>query len=231
MKILNNLRTKAVFDRKKSILNLITVNECSRLLDLGCDDGSWTLELGLKLRTKNLYGVEVNETALSKARKNGIISKNCDLNKKIPFKDNFFDVIHSDQVIEHLSNTDNFIGEIKRVLKTGGYAIISTENLASWHNIFSLVFGWQPFSLTNISQKKFSLGNPLSFNVHRGMNRPEGWQHQRVFAYQGLIEIFKENGFKVEKIIGSGYYPFPNILSKIDKRHAAFLSIKVRKLM
>ena len=54
--------------------------------------------------------------------------------------------------------------------------------------------------------------------------------HVRVFAYQGLKGIFKDKGFKVEKILGSGYYPLPNFLAKLDPRHSAFLTMKIRKI-
>lgn len=107
--------------------------------------------------------------------------------------------------------------------------MISTENLASWHNILSLLFGWQPFSLGNISSYKLGIGNPLA--LHRGENLSfSSWQHIRVFAYQGLKEIFEIKGFKVEKILGAGYYPLPNLMAKLDPRHAAFLTIKARKI-
>lgn len=105
--------------------------------------------------------------------------------------------------------------------------MVSTENLASWHNIFSLLFGWQPFSLTNVSGHRLGIGNPLA--LHRGENLSfSSWQHIRVFAYQGLKEIFEVHGFKV-KILGAGYYPLPNLLAKLDLRHAAFLTIKAIK--
>jgi len=42
-------------------------------------------------------------------------------------------------------------------------------------------------------------------------------------------EIFEIKGFKVEKILGSGYYPLPNLFAKLDPKHSAFLTIKVRK--
>lgn len=107
--------------------------------------------------------------------------------------------------------------------------MISTENLSSWHNIFSLFFGWQPFSLTNISSHSLGIGNPLA--LHRGENLSfPSWQHIRVFAYRGLKEIFEIKGFKVEKILGAGYHPLPNFFAKIDLRHAAFLTIKARKV-
>jgi 2-polyprenyl-3-methyl-5-hydroxy-6-metoxy-1,4-benzoquinol methylase len=48
-------------------------------------------------------------------------------------------------MIEHLRDTDGFMIELQRVLKPGGIAVISTNNLASWHNIVALMLGAQPF--------------------------------------------------------------------------------------
>ena len=50
------------------------------------------------------------------------------------------------QVIGHISNTDAFVKEIYRVLGNGGYAVISTPNLAAVHTILTLMLGWQPLS-------------------------------------------------------------------------------------
>ena len=57
----------------------------------------------------------------------------------------------------------------------------------------------------------------------------KSWQHLRVFAYLGLKDVFAEHRFEVERCVGSGYYPLPNLFSKLDPRHAAFLTIKARK--
>jgi hypothetical protein len=32
-------------------------------------------------------------------------------------------------------------------------SLVSTENLASWHNVAALIAGWQPFSLANVSHE------------------------------------------------------------------------------
>ena len=115
------------------------------------------------------------------------------------------------------------------MLKPGGRAITSTENLASWHNIAALAFGWQPFSLTNVSSTRLEIGNPLA--IHRGENADRRtWQHVRVFAYRGFREAFEAHDFSVETIVGTGYYPLPHQLGRIDKRHAAFLTIAATRV-
>ncbi|MBP8591205.1 class I SAM-dependent methyltransferase [Candidatus Shapirobacteria bacterium] len=231
MKIIKKLRNSAVTSYEKNILDFTERNNNHRFLDCGCDDGKWTKKVINKgnFSPENSYGIEIIKNRALAARKRGIKVRLCDLNRNLPYKDNFFDLVHANQVIEHLYDTNHFLSEIYRVTKKGGYIIICTENLSSWHNIFSLFFGFQPFSLTNVSSKFFGIGNPLSPHYREAMKKPNTWQHIRVFAYRGLVEHIQEAGFKIESIKGSGYYPI-NILSKIDPRHSAFLTVKGRKL-
>lgn len=229
-KILTNCYSSAARLNEKNILSLLEKNANAKLVDLGCDDGKWTIQIAKTIGSSNIYGIEIVNQRIEQAKKGGIKVKKADLNMKLPFEGNFFDVVHANQVIEHLYDTDNFVSEIYRILKLGGYAIISTENLSSWHNIFALIFGWQPFSMTNFTSKG-SIGNP--FSLWRGrkssVSQLDSWQHMRLFAYRGLKELFEQHGFKVEKIITAGYYPLPAWFAAIDARHGHFISIKVRK--
>ena len=224
------LRNTAKEDYEKCILNALEASTSAvTLLDCGCDDGEWTLQLKHRIGNAQLFGIEVVDERRKLAVEKGIDAHPASLNEQFPFTDDQFDAVHANQVIEHLADTDTFIKEIYRVLKPGGYAVICTENLASWHNIFALFFGWQPFSLANVCETKFQVGNPLAIHAGEETFYPKSWQHLRVFAYRGLREIFTEHGFWVDSYVGSGYYPLPNFVSKLDPRHAAFLTIKVRK--
>lgn len=226
--LLTKIYNKACLINKKNILSLIENNPHGCILDLGCDEGTLTLELSQKMNSKNMYGVEiVNQRAILATQK-GILVKNSDLNLTFPFDDASFDVIHANQVIEHISNLDNFVNEIRRVLKNNGYAVISTENGSSWCNIIAAILGWQIFSLTNISSKTSGIGNPLA--LHRNENIGlSSWTHKTIFNYRGLKEMFEAYGFKVECIKGAGYFPLPGILGTIDTRHSHFITIRIRK--
>jgi len=229
-KIIKKLRDEAARKYLKDILSCIEVNKEHVFLDCGCDDGEWTSKIIKKgdFRIQNCYGIEIISERIKLAKEKGIKVIKRDLNNALPFKGNSFDIIHTNQVIEHLYNTHEFLRELFRITKTGGYIVICTENLASWHNIFSLLFGYQPFSLTNISPTYFGIGNPMAPHYKEKMPNPNSWQHIRVFAYRGLLEHVEEVGFKIEKVSGAGYYPL-NFLSKLDPRHSAFLTIKARK--
>ena len=51
-----------------------------------------------------------------------------DLNKPLPIANDTFDIVAALEVIEHLENSYALLREITRVLKPGGYAVVSTPN-------------------------------------------------------------------------------------------------------
>jgi len=57
---------------------------------------------------------------------------------------NSFDLCLLQDVIEHIFDPDKLILQCKRVLKTGRFIILSTPNLSSIVNRFSLLFGFMP---------------------------------------------------------------------------------------
>ena len=230
-KYLFKLEVQAGEENRLNILKLLPdIKGHENILDLGCDDGSWTLRLGEKYQRPALYGVEVVSERVKKAQDKGISIKSFDLNEKFDFEDNYFDIVHSNQVIEHLYDTDNFISEVFRILKPGGYFIVSTVSLSSWHNIFSLLLGFQPFDLANISLKG-NIGNPFSFwsETETENSKNKSWQHVRLFTPYSLAKFLKIYGFKDFKALTSGYYPLPGIFAKLDKKHSHYFVTRVRK--
>jgi hypothetical protein len=108
-------------------------------------------------------------------------------------------------------------------LKKGGTSIWCTPNLASWHNIFALVLGFQPFS-SQISDEAF-LGNPLHPQYKQKIK--EAQAHLRLFTHRSLRKLLTYHGLTVTLSKGIGYYPFPSKLAKplsvIDYKHAAYI--------
>lgn len=233
-KYFKKLYLSAAAHNQKNIFSLFKKNKRAKFLDLGCDDGRLTLKLAARIGAKDIYGVEIVKERIKKAEARGVKVKNFNLNGEFDFPDNFFDVIHANQVIEHIHNSDNFISEIRRVLKPGGYTVISTENASSWCNIFASVMGWQIFSFTNFSARKSGLGNPWAihrFAKHRNDDpNLASWMHARVYNIRGLKEYFEFYGFKIEKIKGAGYFPLPSSWGDLDKTHCHFMTFKVGKL-
>ena len=242
-KLVNEIKDKLWFEaskfNKENILELVGKNTNAVFLDIGCDDGSFSQDIVNKISPIEKYGIDINENRLKKAKQLGYKVVKGDLNKGTGFPDGFFDVVIANQVIEHIFDLNCFVSEIYRVLKKDGYAIVSTELLNSWHNILATVFGYQPFSFTNIlyyKNKNVDLGKlfgkfyieDMSLDYHN-----EFFLHSRVLSYKALLELFQVYSFMIDKVLTAGYFPFPGllskILSKIDKRHSVFIAIKIMK--
>jgi SAM-dependent methyltransferase len=215
---------------QERILELCPPLPGARLLDLGCANGAFTMELARRIGAAESHGVEFVAELAAGARARGVQVAPTNLNERFPYESESFDVVHSNQVIEHLEKTDSFLKEVHRVLRPTGYALISTNNLASWHNIFSLVLGMQP-TPCHVSDEVV-VGN--RFDPGRGREHPErGATHLRVFSYRALLELLELHGFTIDALVTSGYYPFgpriADVFCRIDRRHGAFLIARARR--
>jgi SAM-dependent methyltransferase len=227
------LWTDAEADYRAHILDVVARERPADLLDLGCDDGSFTEQLTKAAGgVSHAAGVEIVEEARREAHRRGIEAVPGDLNAELPFESGSFDLVHANQVIEHVVMLDTFVEEIWRVLRPGGSAVVCTENLASWHNVAALVLGYMPFSLTNISTRGV-IGNPFGLADTQANELEPSWFHTRVLTAIGLAHIFAAHGFDVVERFGSGYHPLPPRLARRaarrDGRHAAFIGVVARK--
>jgi SAM-dependent methyltransferase len=226
---LNHVFRATEDENRRAILRAMPRQPGAQLLDLGCGDGAWTMEVARHIGAGSVLGVEFVEAFAEVARQSGVEAVVADLGGRLPYEDASIDVIHSNQVIEHLPGTDNFLGEIARLLAPGGYAVVSTNNLSSWHNVISLSLGWQP-TPCHVSDEAI-LGNPATFNEGAEAPTP-GQTHLRVFTGRALAELAAHHGLTVDYRGAAGYYPFPatvaRALARVDPVHGAFLVQRYR---
>nr|MDO8061628.1 class I SAM-dependent methyltransferase [Candidatus Freyrarchaeum guaymaensis] len=150
-----------------------------RILDGGCLAGGAMLPL--MASGWECYGVELSD-AYKVAVQRGVRCLQHDVREGLPFDDGFFDVVWAEEIIEHLLDTDAFLDEVHRVLRTGGVLILSTPNLASMANRLRLLAGKYP--------KYVQYSN-------------EGVGHVRYYTAGVLKSQLKRHGFTVEKIVGN----------------------------
>lgn len=205
-----------------------------RMLDVGCDDGDWTegVREQAGVAPAAVSGIEIVAERRELAQRRGFDVVTADLESRWPFEAESFELVHANQVIEHVKRLDHFVVELRRVLVPGGWAVICTENLSSWHNLAAAVLGYMPFSLTNISTTG-PIGNPLALHSGGPSTAAESWQHVHVITLTALVGIFTAHDMVLEETFAGGYHPLRGRASRMaarrDPRHAHFIGIRARK--
>ncbi len=105
-----------------SILNEFKKLHNCNVLDIG--SGTGIIANKLSKHFKKVYGVDVSDYRIIKE---GYIFKKIN-DEKLPFKNKFFDVVISNQVIEHVNDQDKHLNEISRILKDDGICYLATPN-------------------------------------------------------------------------------------------------------
>ena len=90
-----------------------------RVLDFGCGAGG--LMSAISALGYDTYGCDI--VISDEVAKNDRVKKIADTPYRVPYDDNQFDVVVSTTVLEHARNPDEYMPEICRVLKAGGYAM------------------------------------------------------------------------------------------------------------
>ncbi len=92
-------------------------------LDLGCGEGEF-----LQHDKENMNGVDLNKRAIARLESEGYKVKEGSVTD-LPYESNTFEVVHCHNVIEHvdIATAYTLLEEANRVLKTGGYLVLSSE--------------------------------------------------------------------------------------------------------
>lgn len=117
----------------KIIENYLKSNKIKKIVDLGCGEGIILKGISKKYPKKELYGIDISPRRIKEVNK---IIQNakifCGDVSNTKLKKNFFDLVISTQVIEHVPNDKKFIKEIKRITKKGGYVYITSVIKKPW---------------------------------------------------------------------------------------------------
>lgn len=114
------LRTRQVWET----LSFVQIQP-ERILDYGCGVGAWSDLLSRAFPNAKICGVDISKTAIEKAQSKwpGYRFESFD-GFVAPFPDAQFDLVFSYHVLEHVDDIDESIGDIARMLRAGGYAVI-----------------------------------------------------------------------------------------------------------
>jgi len=111
------------------------VKQDSRILDLGCGDGTLLKMLNSERNTSG-YGIDASIDKIIKSLDNDINVINADINDRLDyFSDNSFDYVILAQSLQVVNNPVNLV---KEMLRIGNEVIISFPNMGYWKSRFYL---------------------------------------------------------------------------------------------
>ena len=119
----------------RSIIEKYLMCENLTILDLGSGEGGTSIVFSGQNR---VFGYDLNLIRLERQKNNSANYHKINGNAlKLSFKDNSFNLIILQDVIEHLPDVRLIINEIRRVLKPRGFIYISTPNKYSIFNFIA----------------------------------------------------------------------------------------------
>ncbi len=149
-----------------------------RVLDVGCGTG----QLGEAILSDgfDVFGVDLAEAMLSKARDRGLHGTSAGVTTALPFLDNSFDLALTVATLHHLETPERVaatVCEMGRVIKRGGYVVLWDHNPANPY--------W-PILMKRV---------------------PQDSGDERLVPRSELLRDVQEAGLQLERAIRSGFMP------------------------
>lgn len=121
------------------------------VLDLGCGEGNSQNIFQCKKKDIKWIGLDI-ESSPEISNRTRHSEKFCAYDGiNIPFENNYFDLIYSNQVLEHARHPIELLADVYRVLKPGGYFIGSTSQFEPYHSYS--YWNYTPYGLTALLEE------------------------------------------------------------------------------
>ena len=181
--IIYNTKDRPFNDYPNKLINhLISIYELeknSKLLEIGCGRGDFLkafVESGMKC-----HGVDISDSAKEICPEADIETIDL-LNDKLPYPDNFFDIVYSKSVVEHFYYPEKIFEEAYRVLKPSGILITLTPE---WEYIYKSFY------------EDFSHRTPFTKDSLRDIQKLNNFKDIKVESFKQLPILWKKNKLKL----------------------------------
>jgi SAM-dependent methyltransferase len=180
--------------RVQRALRLVRPTPGGAYLDIGCANGVLTRLFAERTRASTVTGVDFVDMGVGPDI--AFRRANLDTGDPLPFDDASYDVITCMETLEHLHDTDHIVSEIRRILRSSGYAIIAVPRLDALLNMIMLAVGYQPPAIECSLRARY--GSPDS--------SPRVSGHVSHFTRRALFECVRANGFVVDAFAQASIY-------------------------
>lgn len=138
-----------------------------------------------------------------------------DLEKGLPYPDEYFDEIYCKSVLEHVKNLGIFADECYRVLKNGGIIWIRTDYA-----------GYLPFHLLKNHEHNKELENHYKNGSGFGHKQNED-AHYHLFSQSHLDKLFRNFRDKKFRYYYGGHNAILNVIARILPNHMGAFHIEM----
>jgi SAM-dependent methyltransferase len=119
-------------EESDEIPRLLDLKTNSSAMEIGCGSGGYALHVSERIGCR-LVGLDINAAGVRNANHLAAVSglaslarfEVCDVSKKLPFGDNIFDAVFSNDVLCHIPGRPEVLSEMLRILKPGGRMLYS----------------------------------------------------------------------------------------------------------
>ncbi|MFN2137014.1 MAG: methyltransferase domain-containing protein [Candidatus Promineifilaceae bacterium] len=148
-----------------------------RVLDNGCGLGAYLQAFAPYSTARYGLEIETDRAATALATADGIVQG---VGEHIPFASNSFDLVFSNEVIEHVQNDALYAAEMVRVVRPGGRLLIFCPN--RWYPVEQHGIFWRD---------DYRFGNIPLVNYLPDTLRNRLAPHVRTYTKGGLLRLFR----------------------------------------
>jgi len=180
------------------------------ILDAGCGNGwlsvcAW--DKGFNVYSLDIAENEIKESLFIFKRKNADIGLMRTSLSSLPFINSSFDSIICVNVLEHISDVEQAILEMRRVLKKGGRLILVIPNgltFGLFYDKFVYKFIATKTILSHVHKRTFSLANNEISMLRLNKKEPIG--HCQQFTITSIRGLLTKEGFKIVKRVNYRFF-------------------------
>jgi SAM-dependent methyltransferase len=184
-------------DWHRWLFEQITISPNSRVLEIGCGDGTFWLKNRDRIDSSwSLTLSDYSEGMVQSVQQNLIEIPNIQYTQlnieDIPFEDNRFDVIIANHMLYHVPNRKNALSEVRRILKPSGTFYSSTIGQNHLKEFGELLKRFDP-NLDFPSAREHA----LNFGVENGAEQLQGYFNEIVYKdFPGGLKITDEKAIE-----------------------------------
>jgi len=155
----------------KALDHALGATQNCKILDIACGEGVITAEIKKRFSDADVCGIDYSISAIEAAlRQPGDIEFAVGDAYHLPYSPESFDVAVLNNIWEHVPDPLRLLDGTKRVLKPGGYVIISTPSRYRFRNMVRVCLGLPVVFMSELHVTEYTVGQVLEQLRFAGMD-------------------------------------------------------------